>query len=107
MSGRIVKANLPHDVYWLYDAEDRVLYIGCSHQLTTRLEAHARQKEWWNRVSRVEVERYTDRATARTAEATAIRRERPIFNKHVPITRPPLPPIIRRDEPLHAVEVAS
>jgi predicted GIY-YIG superfamily endonuclease len=93
-----------HDVYWLFDAEDRVLYIGCTQNLVQRLEQHSTQKDWWSRVSRVEAVGYPDRASAHSAESAAIYAERPIFNKKVPVPKRPLPPIIRRDEPIHAVE---
>lgn len=97
----------PHDVYWLYDAEDRVLYIGCTHLLESRLRQHMRIQEWWPRVSRVEVEGFVTMAPARAREGAAIYDERPVFNKRVAKPKPALPPIIRRDEPIHVVEASA
>lgn len=88
----------PHDVYWVYDRDDRVLYIGCSRQLEERLEQH-KKKEWWHRVAWVEVETFGDRHSALEAEKAAIFAERPPFNKRVTAPRQ-LPLIIRRNNQL-------
>ena len=99
-------SDQPHDVYWLYDAEGRVLYIGCTRQLTRRLTEHSKHQEWWPRIARIEVEGYADKPAAIKAERHAIYTERPIFNKQVVVPNR-LPPIIRRGEPIHAVESAA
>lgn len=98
------RGELPHDVYWLYDAEGRVLYIGCTVELETRLHAHQNLKEWFPKVARVETESFPNRDGARAREDEALLAERPMFNKKLPKPPTSLPPIIRRGEPLKAVE---
>lgn len=95
---------IPHDVYWLYDSEDRVLYIGLTRQIEERLIQHSKDKGWWEQISRVEVQAHPSRRAAFEAERDAIYAERPIFNKRRTPPPPVLPPIIRRGEPLRAVE---
>lgn len=93
----------PTDVYRLYDEQGRLLYIGISGNLPQRLMLHSRDKEWWPRVSRAEAEEHPTRRAAFDAEYAAILSEAPLFNTP-PKKRAVLPPIIRRDEPLRAVD---
>lgn len=80
--------NIPHVVYRCYDADDRLLYIGCTHDIGGRMQVHA--SSWGNPASAVlnmrmvrstEVE-YPDKATARAAERQAIFDEAPLLNMH-------------------------
>lgn len=96
----------PHFVYWIIDAEGRVLYIGCTRDLHQRLTAHRRRQAWFPRAARIEVQTYETRAPAIVAETEAIYRERPPFNKRV-INPTLLPPIVHRGEPLRAVETSA
>jgi len=38
-------------VYWLLDAEDNILYIGCTMGLKYRMQSHANTKAWWPSVA--------------------------------------------------------
>lgn len=79
----------PHIVYRVFDAQDRLLYIGCTSEIGQRMAIH---HCWGNNGSeasvfityygkRVETTQYPDRATARAAEREAIKAEAPWFNR--------------------------
>lgn len=72
---------LPHFVYRLYDADDRLLYIGCTRRFTGRLHDHMREKDWAYEIDHWAIsDPYPNQFTARIAEGDAIRREAPIYN---------------------------
>lgn len=73
----------PHWVYRVFDADDALLYIGCSLNPAQRLDGHAVSKVWWEFVRSITVESYPTKAEARVAEAAAIAAEKPRYNiKH-------------------------
>ena len=80
--------NQPHVVYRCYDAADRLLYVGCTHDINGRMNVHA--SSWGNpasaalnmRMARYETEEHPDKATARAAERQAIHDEAPLLNLH-------------------------
>lgn len=82
-----VVAARPHYVYRVFDAKDRVLYIGCSRDPWSRLSCH-RSFGNPNRSSaaiqmygvREEVTKYPTYDEARAAEKAAIYDEAPYFN---------------------------
>jgi predicted GIY-YIG superfamily endonuclease len=72
----------PHAVYRMYDASWKLLYIGCTANIRTRLLDHTGYKggEQMSQVARVELEWYPDFMAAREAESRAIAREDPPWN---------------------------
>lgn len=70
----------PTFVYRLFDASDRLLYVGVSSNLGTRFKAHAKDKNWWPDVVRFSLVQHADRVEALAAELAAIRSERPLHN---------------------------
>lgn len=66
-------------VYRLYDATDRLLYVGISTTPERRWGEHANEKLWWHWVSRRDVAWFESRAEALAVEAEAERREKPRF----------------------------
>lgn len=68
------------EVYRAYDAAGRLLYVGCSSDVDTRLKAHATDSSWWPFHARVERVSYLARAEAEAAEAEAIATEYPRWN---------------------------
>lgn len=70
----------PGCVYRIYDADDNLLYVGCSIGLPSRISSHERFQEWWPEVARITVEHYEDRATALDHELLAIQTEHPQHN---------------------------
>jgi predicted GIY-YIG superfamily endonuclease len=78
-----VRAQLearPTHLYRLYADDGELLYVGIAVDLEHRMTQHAADKPWWGKVDRHEVETYPNRLLAETAEAQAIRRERPRYN---------------------------
>lgn len=75
-------------LYRLYDADDRLLYVGISKRPAVRWAEHAIDKAdlWWADVVRKTVEWFETREEAETAEVRAIRTEKPEHNKaHNPV----------------------
>lgn len=79
----------PHFVYRCYDADDRLLYVGCTMTAERRIAQHQHSKAGSTLASRVlavcmtrvEIsEAYPDRDSGRTAEAALIRSAGPLLN---------------------------
>lgn len=84
-----ISAGDPHQVYRCYDADNRLLYVGCTSNLKRRITQHQHatsRSTLASRVlsvcmTRVEVgHTYPDRDTAQRAEADAIHDDRPLLN---------------------------
>lgn len=81
-------ARLPHVVYRCYDADDRLLYVGHTHDINQRLDVH--RSQWGNpasaalnmRMVRHTEAEYPDKASAKAAEIQAIYDEAPVLNLH-------------------------
>jgi predicted GIY-YIG superfamily endonuclease len=68
-------------VYRVYDATDRLIYIGATSNLPQRLNYHRTQAWWWSLAERVtESSVYPDMDAAHEAEWAAIATESPAFN---------------------------
>lgn len=87
----------PTQLYRHFDASDRLLYVGISHDAWKRLRAHLARSPWRSQFFRMTVEQYPTRGAAVDAEAAAILSERPLFNKEG-LSRE------RRHEPFDAAE---
>ncbi len=84
----------PHLVYRVFDAQDRLLYIGCTRDLGGRMAVH---RAWGNQSvasfniklygERVESVEFPDLATAHAAEIAAIASEAPWFNREHNVSR--------------------
>lgn len=83
-----MRTPVPHFLYRCYDADDRLLYIGCARDVAARLGVHL--VSWSNPASaalNLRMVRHTevecpDKATARAAERQAIYDEEPLLNSH-------------------------
>jgi predicted GIY-YIG superfamily endonuclease len=75
-------ADRRRSVYRCYDADDMLLYVGCTGQsVEQRLRQHAaRGAAWVPLVKRVTVEEQPTPSEGHAAEFAAIRQERPIYN---------------------------
>lgn len=71
----------PCALYRHYDADGVPLYIGISANLEVRGRSHSRESVWVKFAVRVDARWYACREDAAAAEAAAIRRERPVFNR--------------------------
>lgn len=67
-------------LYRLYSNAGRLLYVGVADNWPSRMKQHAREKPWWGEVASTRFEQYDSRDKALSAEAAAIRSERPIHN---------------------------
>jgi excinuclease UvrABC nuclease subunit len=73
-------------VYCCLDDNGIPLYVGCTYDLVTRLNAHSNRtrnqlsERWWPLVDRVEADVYFDSDEAFEAERAAIRSLSPRFN---------------------------
>ena len=67
-------------VYRVYDATDRLIYIGATSNLEQRLTYHRSQAWWWALATRVTSEPHPDMESAFDAEWAAIATEQPAFN---------------------------
>lgn len=79
-------------VYRLYDADERLLYVGVAVSPRARLSTHAREKPWWGDVKREVVEWHPERSAALAAEAVAIHAEGPVYNRLIPADGDPAGP---------------
>jgi predicted GIY-YIG superfamily endonuclease len=67
-------------VYWLFNADDEVIYIGRSTTMATRLSGHESRTGWWSEVERIEVEHHDSLASASAREVELIRSLTPKHN---------------------------
>lgn len=80
-------ASREHQLYRLYDNEDRLLYVGITFRVGGRLEEHRIYQPWWGQVERSTVETHPNRRAALEAERRAITEENPIHNIMRPAPR--------------------
>lgn len=77
-------------VYRMYDATDRLLYVGCSVGMARRLAVHQMQTRWFPDVTRMTLVHFTNEDDALAAERMAIETEAPLHNVHFNRKRRPL-----------------
>jgi predicted GIY-YIG superfamily endonuclease len=83
MKGQQVIETQRTALYRLFDATDRLLYVGITNNPDFRLyEQHAKEKPWWGDVDqqRTRIVWYDDRPSALRCELAAIHDEKPIHN---------------------------
>ena len=67
-------------LYRHFDAEGHLLYVGISLSHLQRLGQHRSNAHWFDRIERVEIERFPSRKEAKAAEDKAIFEENPECN---------------------------
>ncbi|MDD2270976.1 MAG: GIY-YIG nuclease family protein [Desulfuromonadaceae bacterium] len=67
-------------LYRHYGHDSKLLYVGISNNALSRLYQHEQSSEWYELISRVEIEHYPSREQALKAEKKAIENEKPIYN---------------------------
>src|SRR3990167_3888832 len=72
---------MAHQLYRHYDASGTLLYVGIALCSVERLVQHRSGAEWFGQIATIRIEHFETEDIAREAEAKAIRKERPIFNK--------------------------
>lgn len=71
-----------HVVYWLFDTDGVLLYIGMTHDLAGRLAQHAMTKDWWWRVdpTLTATRVYPSHDDAAEGEIAALAADEPSYN---------------------------
>lgn len=76
----VADTGRPHYVYRLFDAAERLLYVGFTVAPRQRMRQHAGEQPWWPEVATARLDQYANRADALAVEATAIATENPVHN---------------------------
>ncbi len=76
----------PTTLYRWFDAGGRLLYVGITCRLQSRLRAHG-GKSWAATATRIEIEQFATRKEASDAEERAILTESPLHNAAIPPDR--------------------
>lgn len=71
----------PHAVYRFYDKDGILLYVGVSYKVLHRLDHHKSTKDWFWKITRIELEWFPSWGPAAGAEVRAILAENPVHNK--------------------------
>lgn len=69
------------DLYRHFDKNDNLLYVGISASAIKRLIDHKSQSSWFNKTTKVTIEKFENRGAVIEAENKAILSEHPIYNK--------------------------
>lgn len=72
--------STPFVLYRMYDAADRLLYVGQTINPSVRFGHHRLSRGWWTDVVTVRLEHFKDHESLVEAEQTAISTERPVHN---------------------------
>lgn len=70
----------PHYVYRCYDAEGRLIYVGCSGVPRQRMEQHRLSSWWFDQVERIRYVVFPNKQYALDKEREAIAEENPRWN---------------------------
>lgn len=84
VQGEIEIIDDPTALYRLYGADDALLYVGVTRNISLRLSQHKADKKWWPQVTRRTMTWYGSRAEARAAESKAVFAEKPMHNREEP-----------------------
>lgn len=67
-------------VYRAFDVDGLLLYVGCTNNVATRMNAHRKGSAWFQYMDHFTTEGPFERAEAERRESEAIRTEAPWFN---------------------------
>ncbi len=73
--------NEKHVVYYHYNSEGTLLYIGACLNIFHRMANHMAGAKWFDDVSRIEIKHFSNKADAYKAEKEAILSLNPLHNK--------------------------
>lgn len=79
-------SDQPTAVYRFFDVSGRLLYVGIAYDPAERWKDHARRTKWWKDAADNTIDWYDTRGEAERAERTALRYERPVYNKAGSVT---------------------
>ena len=69
-----------HTLYRMFSADNQLLYIGITLNISHRFAVHRSTKSWWTDVVDIRVEHFASRAELEAAEDAAIAAEQPLYN---------------------------
>lgn len=69
-------------VYWHYDNDDLLLYVGATHNIINRMYAHRKKSHWFDDIARVEVKYKKSMGLAQKVEREEIIKREPYYNVH-------------------------
>ena len=69
-----------HTVYRLYDQQDRLIYVGCTHDLVSRLKTHQKTAWWYPQIARISTQQHQGRGAALKAETLIRNTQHPRWN---------------------------
>ena len=67
-------------LYRFFNDQDRLLYVGLTNNIRSRVGDHRRDKPWWKYAVTIRLERYDSLAELARAELAAIETEHPRYN---------------------------
>lgn len=74
-------------LYRFFDESGTLLYVGMTRDPERRMDQHRRQKPWWPKAERIEMQHFTTLRELRDAEKRAIREEHPVHNIQMNMVR--------------------
>jgi len=77
----IVENHVSTWVYYFFDEQGNLLYVGITGDTRRRWAQHAEDKPWWHLVARKERVLYSSREEAEKVEEHQIRTHKPMFNR--------------------------
>jgi hypothetical protein len=69
-----------HCLYRMFSSCEELLYVGITLNPGARIKSHMRDKDWWNEVANVTMEKFDSREALQVAEIAAIKNESPKYN---------------------------
>lgn len=92
-------------LYWLWDREGQLLYVGITDDVDRRMRDHSKDKFWWGDVKRTTKVAFQTRYEALWAEWAVIATSRPVYNRS--LAPPPVPRAESQPEDATPVEAPS
>jgi len=77
----VIAPPVPTALYRICGEADALLYIGVTDDLPVRWNSHALKQPWWSELRSLTLELFDSREAAEAAETTAIKTEKPKYNK--------------------------
>lgn len=84
-------------LYRHFNNKNELLYVGISLSAVARLSQHKKHANWFNTITRVEIETFDTRMQVVKAEKIAIKAERPLYNI-IHNKKSPTPEYVKRIE---------
>jgi predicted GIY-YIG superfamily endonuclease len=69
-----------HIVYLMFNHVDALLYVGITQNGMRRMVQHEKDKDWFNQVARIDIERYAELIYAARREKKLIEKYAPLYN---------------------------